>query len=167
MVSCLANFPPWSTHPTSLRFFLILYTQLRLGISRDFFHCGLPPIAFMYSFGLHSFYVPCQSHSLWLALHNFTWPKIQVMKLLFMHFPYPTFASSLFFLPIFSAPCSQTPPVYAISLMSETKFHTRTKPTCKIIVLNIIIFKAITEQTKKTAVFGLNGSKHLPNSDSS
>jgi hypothetical protein len=76
----------------------------------------------------HTCYMLCPSHPPWLHDSNYIWQGVQVMKLLTVQFS----SASYYFIPLgskilSSAPCSQTPTVYVILLMSETKFHTRTK----------------------------------------
>jgi hypothetical protein len=65
--------------------------------------------------------MPCSSHHPWLDLSNYTWRRVQLMKLLNTQFS-PT-CSHCISLPskLFSlAPCSQTPSIYVRPLMSQT-----------------------------------------------
>jgi hypothetical protein len=45
-----------------------------------------PPISYMHSSSPHSCYMPCSSHPPWLDHSNYTWRRVQVMKLLIMQF---------------------------------------------------------------------------------
>jgi hypothetical protein len=54
-------------HPISLRSILILSTHLRLGLPSGHYH---------------SCYMPRSSHPSWLDYSNYTWRRVQVMKLL-------------------------------------------------------------------------------------
>jgi hypothetical protein len=63
-----------SPHPTSPRSILILSTHLRLSLTS-----GLFPSP-------HSCYMARQSHPPRLDYSNYTWRRIQIMKLLVMHF---------------------------------------------------------------------------------
>jgi hypothetical protein len=67
--------------------------------------------------------IPLLDHS------NYTWRRVQIMKLLIMQFfsnhPSLHFCSVRI---LSSAPCSQTLLVYVSPLMSKNKFHTHTDP---------------------------------------
>jgi hypothetical protein len=96
--------------------------------------------------------MPCPSHPPWLDHSNYTWGRIQVIKLLNTHFSPNNLSRHLSLGQIFSSrPCSQTPSVCVPPLMSETKFHTHKKTTDNI----------------KFCLNGLNGRKHYPYSFSS
>jgi hypothetical protein len=79
----IQSIPP---HPNSLRSILILSYYLRLGFTGSLFLSGFPGkilYAFLYSpFVLHA--LPCQLR--WLDHCNYTWRRIQVVKLLVMQF---------------------------------------------------------------------------------
>jgi hypothetical protein len=73
------------SHLISLRSILTLSTHLRLCLPSGLFHSGFPtniPYAFLFS--LHFLYMPCQSHFPWFDHSNYTWRRVQVMKLLIM-----------------------------------------------------------------------------------
>jgi hypothetical protein len=78
-----SSIPP--PNPTSVRSFLILTTSL---------HLGLPMVTLLLAFPLksyinsssHVYYMPCPSHPSWLDHSNYTWQRVQVMKLLIMQF---------------------------------------------------------------------------------
>jgi hypothetical protein len=74
------------SHPISLRFILILFTHPRLGLPSGLFPSGFPSISYMHSSSPHSCHVPCLSHPPWLDHSNYTWRRVQVMKLLIMQF---------------------------------------------------------------------------------
>jgi len=112
----------------SLRSILILSPHLRGGLPS-----GLLPLGFqtkiLYAFLVSSMHVTCFAYyRLWFDHPNNIWWSVQVMKLLIMQF-----SSSLLSLPpsqvqIFSsAPCSQTPSVYVLPVVWDTKLHSHTK----------------------------------------
>jgi hypothetical protein len=83
-------------HPISLRSILILFNHLHVGLPSGLFssrsHTNI-----LYAFlSPHSCYMPCPSHPHWLDHSNYTWRRVQVMKLLIMQFRQPPFTSSLF-----------------------------------------------------------------------
>jgi hypothetical protein len=47
---------------------------------------SFPPIAYTYSASARSCHVPCPSHCPWLDHTNYTWPRVQIKKLLVMKF---------------------------------------------------------------------------------
>jgi hypothetical protein len=72
-------------------------------------------------------YMLCPFHPPWLDDCNYIWQGVQIMQLLTVQFS----PASYYFTPLgskilSSTPCSQTPAVYVILLMSEAKFHTHT-----------------------------------------
>jgi hypothetical protein len=73
-------------HPLSLRSILILSTHLLRGLRSGLFPSGLPADSYMHSSALHSSYMPLPSHSPWLDHSNYTWRRVQVIKLLIMQF---------------------------------------------------------------------------------
>jgi hypothetical protein len=72
------SIPP---HHITLRSILILCIHLRFGLPS-----GLPLISYMHSSSPHSCYMPCLSDHPWLDHSNYTWQRVQVMKLLIMQF---------------------------------------------------------------------------------
>jgi hypothetical protein len=120
----------YTTYSISLRSVLILYFHLRLDLPNNLFPLTFLPKAYMRSSFPHACYMPCFSHIHWLDHSNFTWRKRGSYEAL--HWAIIT--SLLFLNPssvqIFSsAPCSQSPSVCVLPLMSETKFHAHTKHT--------------------------------------
>jgi hypothetical protein len=74
-------------HPilSLLRLILLLSTHLCFSLPSDLFLLDFSPISYMQSFSTPC-YMPCPSHSLWLDHSNYTWPRVQVMKLLITQF---------------------------------------------------------------------------------
>jgi hypothetical protein len=59
-----------------------LSTHLRLGLPSGLFPYGFPTnILYAFLFSPHSCYMPCPSHPPWLDHSNYTWTRVQVMKL--------------------------------------------------------------------------------------
>jgi hypothetical protein len=101
----------------SLRFSLILSSHLRLDLSSSLFPSGFPT-NILYAFLLsNACYMPYRSHPPWLDHSNYTWGRVQVMKLLIMQFS-PT---SCHFTSLRSKYSPQHP-VYLPPLMSETLY---------------------------------------------
>jgi hypothetical protein len=101
-------------NPISLRSSLILSTHLCLGLPSSLLPSGFPTISYIQSFSPHSCCVSYPSHPQWLHHSNYTWQVVEVMKLLIRQF------SSMYC--DFISLWSKSP------LLSETKFHTHTKP---------------------------------------
>jgi hypothetical protein len=75
---------PIPSHPISLRYILIFSTHQRLGLSR-----GLLPSGFttniLYAFLFSPIRATCPAHRPpWLDHSNYTWRRVQVMKLLIL-----------------------------------------------------------------------------------
>jgi hypothetical protein len=118
---------------TTLSYFskihLILTSHLRLGLPSSLFPSGFP----------HACYMPWPSRHPLLNHYNYIWRIVQVVKHLKVHIsPTPPLLHPSTVLIFSSAPSSQIPLMYVISLILETKFHNQTK--CKIMVLYITIF---------------------------
>jgi hypothetical protein len=45
------------------------------------FLLAFQPISYMHSSSIHSCYMPCNSHPPWFHHSNYTWKRVQVMKL--------------------------------------------------------------------------------------
>jgi hypothetical protein len=80
--------------------------------------------------------VPCQSHPPWLDHSNYTWRRVQVIKLPLWSFLQPPTLHPSSVNIFSSAPYPQTPSVCVPSLVSKTKFHTY-KTTGKITVFSL------------------------------
>jgi hypothetical protein len=82
----LSQISPVRTIPSYLRSILILsnpYVFVFLVVS---FLLAFPPISYVHSSSPHSCYMLFQSHPPWLDHSNYTWRRVQVMKLLVMQF---------------------------------------------------------------------------------
>jgi hypothetical protein len=74
------------SHPIFLRSILILFTHLSLGHHIGVFPSGFPTnILYAFLFP-HSCYMPFPSHPPWFDNSNYTWRRVQAMKLLLMQF---------------------------------------------------------------------------------
>jgi hypothetical protein len=87
-VPILRQIDPVHTIPSYLRCNLILSTHLDLVFRVVSFLLAFPPICYMHSASTHSCYMPCPSHPPSLDHSNYTWRRVQVMKLLKATFPY-------------------------------------------------------------------------------
>jgi hypothetical protein len=122
-------------NPISARSILILSTPLHLGLPNGLFPSGFPPISYLHSSlslslslsPSNSCYMPFPSHPPWLDHSNYTWQRVQVMKLQIMQFSRISYHFSLWFQYSF-----QTPLVCVPLLMSGTKFYTHTEPQAKL-----------------------------------
>jgi hypothetical protein len=124
----MQSIPP---HSICLRSFLILSIIHVLVFQILSFLLAFPQKSYMNYASPHSCYVPCPSNPHWLDHSNYTWWRIQVMKLLIIKFS-PT---SCHLIPLrskySSAPCSQTPSVCVPPLTSDTKVHAHTESLLK------------------------------------
>jgi hypothetical protein len=77
----------WCPHPLPISLIPILIVPCHLGPGSP---NGLSPSGFpakvLYSLISHAWYVPCTSYPPWLDRFNYTWRRVQVMKLLILHF---------------------------------------------------------------------------------
>jgi hypothetical protein len=112
--------------PISLRSIPISYSHLRLVLRSGLFPSGFPITTF-YIFLSYSHHMYRTPHSPWFNLPNNIWGGVWNMKLLIVQLS-PFLYYFIPLIRIFSLKsCSQTPLVYALTLMWETKFHTRSK----------------------------------------
>jgi hypothetical protein len=114
---------PDQSNPISLRSILIFSTHLRLGLPSGLFPSGFPPICIPLS--PHSCYMPYPSHPPWFDHSNYTWRRVQVMKLLIMQLLQPPVISSLFG-DFFRHRPERTCPVHT-SHIPSTKSHSQIK----------------------------------------
>jgi hypothetical protein len=130
---------PYPPHPIPLRSILILFSHLRLDPPSGSFLLASPPKSYMHLSSLHACYMPHPSHSHSLDHSNYTWRRVQVMKLIIMQFS-PTYH----FIPLRSKYSPQHP-VLTLSLCSSLNIRDQVshpyRTTGKIIVLYILIFK--------------------------
>jgi hypothetical protein len=103
---------PPNPQPISQRSILIPSYHLRFGLSCGLFPLGVPTRT-PHTFLLSPMRATCPAH----PPHSPHCATFSILPLLHL--------SKVQIFP--SAPCSQTPSVYALPLMSETKFHTHTK----------------------------------------
>jgi hypothetical protein len=102
------------SHPISLRSILILSTHLHLALPSGLFPLVFPQISYM------QFVLYVLPISTWLHHCNYTWRRVQVMKLLIMQFS-PICCHFI----CLRAKYSQISSVYVPSFMSETKPHAK------------------------------------------
>jgi hypothetical protein len=107
--------------------------------------------------------MPCPSHPLWIDHCNYTWRRVQVMKLLIMQFS-PT---SQHFMCLRSNILRNTlfsnTPTLCSFLNARDNVSYWYRSTGKIIVLYILIC-AFLDSEREDKIFWNNGSKHCPNS---
>jgi hypothetical protein len=108
-----------SHHPSSPRSILILSTHQDFDFLVGPFLLAFPPIIYKRSSSL-SCYMSRPSLPPRLDYSNYTWRRVQIMKLLVMQFS--PFTSHL--IPLRS---KYPPSVYVLPLKSETMFHTHTE----------------------------------------
>jgi hypothetical protein len=76
-------------HPISLKSILILSTQLHLRLPSGLFPSSFSTNTLQAFFSPHSCYILSPSHPHWLDHSNYTWRRVQVMKILIMQFSSP------------------------------------------------------------------------------
>jgi hypothetical protein len=75
-------------HPISLSSILIISTHLRIALHSGSFPSGFPTNILSFLF-LPMCCMPCLSTPPWLDHSKYTWPRLEVMKLLVLEFPSP------------------------------------------------------------------------------
>jgi hypothetical protein len=71
-----------SSHSISISSILILFTHIRLGLPSSLFPSGFSTNILMHSSSPHLCYMSYPSHPPWLDYSNYTWKRVEVMKLL-------------------------------------------------------------------------------------
>jgi hypothetical protein len=106
--------------------------------------------------------MPCLSHPPWLDNSNYTWPRVQVIKLITTQFYPPVYD----FISLRSKYCPQHPDLRHRQSISSLNVRDKVshphKTTGKTVVLYIPIFTFL-DSGRKEKGSGLNGGKHYPN----
>jgi hypothetical protein len=135
VVPILSQIDPVHTTPYNLRSILILCLDLPSGL----FPSGFPPISYMHSSSPDSCHMPCQSHPPLFDHSNYTWRRVQVVKLLIMQY----FQPSCHLIPLRSKYSPSNLFSNTLSLCSSLNVREQVshpyKTTGKIIILYILI----------------------------